>query len=74
VVRDQTGEQEKAIHIASISQDVEGVVYLHEGKKHGLSDGDTVQFREVQGMEEINGKQFKIVIQSKNCFTIGDTR
>jgi hypothetical protein len=29
---------------------------LHDEKKHGLSDGDTVTFREVKGMEEINGK------------------
>jgi ubiquitin-activating enzyme E1 len=50
-VLDQTGEQERMVHIAGISHEVEGVVYLHDEKKHGLSDGDTVQFREVKGME-----------------------
>lgn len=53
---DPNGEQEKTIHIAGISQEEVGVVYLHDEKKHGLSDGDTVTFREVKGMEEINGK------------------
>jgi hypothetical protein len=73
-VIDQTGEQEKMIYISAISQEEEGMVYLHDDKKHGLSDGDTVQFRDVKGMEEINGMQYKVVIKSKNCFTIGDTR
>lgn len=53
---DPNGEQEKTIHIAGITQDEVGVVYLHDEKKHGLSDGDTVTFREVKGMEEINGR------------------
>lgn len=44
-VSDQTGEQEKLIHISGISKDEVGLVYLHEDKKHGLNDGDTVVFR-----------------------------
>jgi hypothetical protein len=72
-VIDSTGEQEKSIHIAGITQEPNGLVCLHEDKKHGLSDGDTVQFREVKGMEEINGKEFKITVKSSNSFLIGDT-
>ena len=49
------------------------MVYLHDEKKHGLSDGDTVTFREIKGMEELNGKQFKITVKSPDSFTIGDT-
>jgi ubiquitin-activating enzyme E1 len=48
-------------------------VCLHEEKKHGLNDGDTVTFREVKGMSEINGKAFKIEIKSPHSFVIGDT-
>jgi ubiquitin-activating enzyme E1 len=44
-VLDATGEQEKSIHIAGIAKDETGLVYLHDEKKHGLSDGDTVTFR-----------------------------
>ena len=49
-VFDATGEEGKSIHIAGISQEEVGVVYLHDEKKHGLSDGDTISFREVHGM------------------------
>lgn len=49
------------------------MVYLHDEKRHGLSDGDTVTFREVKGMEEINGQHFKITVKSPDSFTIGDT-
>lgn len=48
-------------------------MYLHDEKKHGLSDGDTVTFREVKGMEEINGLEYKITVRSPDSFTIGDT-
>ena len=50
------------------------MVCLHEEKKHGLNDGDTVTFREVKGMTEINGKEFKVEIKSPHSFLIGDTR
>lgn len=46
---------------------------LHEGKRHMLNDGDTVCFREVQGMKELNGKNFKISVKSPSSFSIGDT-
>lgn len=71
---DGTGEESRTIHIAGITQEEKGLVCLHEEKKHGLNDGDTVTFREVKGMSEINGKQFKIDIKSPHSFTIGDTR
>jgi hypothetical protein len=38
------------IHIAGITLDEKALVCLHEGKRHGLNDGDTVVFREVKGM------------------------
>jgi ubiquitin-activating enzyme E1 len=53
-VFDATGEQGKSIHIAGITQEENGLVCLHDEKKHGLNDGDIVIFREVKGMEEIN--------------------
>lgn len=50
------------------------MVYLHDEKKHGLSDGDTVVFREVKGMTQINGQPYKIKVRSPDSFSIGDTR
>jgi ubiquitin-activating enzyme E1 len=57
---DATGEESKTVHIAGITKEEKGLVCLHEEKRHNLNDGDTVSFREVKGMTEINGKQFKI--------------
>ena len=73
-VLDQNGEECLSVHIAGITNDEKGLVVLHEEKKHGFSDGDTVVFREVKGMKEINGKMFKIEVKSPESFTIGDTR
>lgn len=61
------------MHIAGITQEANGIVYLHQDKKHDLMDGDTVTFSEVKGMEEVNGKQFQINVRSPDSFTIGDT-
>lgn len=71
---DPTGEEARSIHVAGITLEEQGLVCLHEGKRHGLTDGDSVVFREVKGMTEINGKQFKITVKSPYSFTIGDTR
>jgi ubiquitin-activating enzyme E1 len=44
-----------------------------EEKRHGFSDGDTITFREVLGMSEVNAKNFKITVKSPYTFSIGDT-
>jgi len=46
---------------------------LHEDKRHGLNDGDTVEFKEVKGMTQINGQKFKIEVKTPGSFVIGDT-
>lgn len=73
-VFDPTGEESKSIHIAGITQEEEGLVALHDEKKHGLCDGDVVIFKEVRGMVEINNIEAKIVVKSPTSFTINDTR
>ena len=37
-------------------RETEGIVSIHEEKRHGFQDGDTVTFREVEGMTQVNGK------------------
>jgi ubiquitin-activating enzyme E1 len=49
-VFDLTGEESKLIHLAGITREEKATVYLHEDKRHGLNDGDTVEFKEVKGM------------------------
>ena len=36
-------------------QDVEGVVTCSDETRHNLTDEDYVTFREIEGMEELNG-------------------
>ena len=38
-----------------------------ENIMHGLEDGDVVTFKEVQGMETINGKQATVKGKSRDC-------
>lgn len=73
MVHDKNGEECRSTVIVGISQDAEGVVYSHEDKRHGFEDGDVITFKEVKGMTEVNGKQFKVTVKSPHTFTIGDT-
>ena len=52
---DKDGEEIKSAIIAGITTDSDGItVFTHNDKRHGFHDGDFVQFREVQGMVELN--------------------
>jgi ubiquitin-activating enzyme E1 len=73
VVHDTNGEANRSAVIVGITHDAEGLVYSHEDKRHGFEDGDYVTFKEVKGMSQVNGKQFKITFKSPHCFAIGDT-
>ena len=61
-VVDTTGEQPITAMIASITKDEAGVVTTLDEARHGLEDGDVVQFSEVQGMMEINGKEYPVKV------------
>ncbi|XP_076101717.1 ubiquitin-like modifier-activating enzyme 6 isoform X1 [Mytilus galloprovincialis] len=71
-VTDINGEEPRDIFIESISKDNPALVTILQvrEKTHGLEDGDVVTFREVNGMTEINEKQFKISVKSPESFTI----
>lgn len=43
--------------MVNITNDSEGVVTVHEDKRHGFEDGDYVKFSEVEGMVEVNGEE-----------------
>jgi len=51
---DPTGEEPKQAIITSISQSNPAVITTHEEKPHGLTEGDYVDFTEVEGMVQIN--------------------
>lgn len=72
-VSDPTGEEPKEIFIQNISQDNPGVVTCMDNRPHGLQTGQSVVFREVNGMVELNGTIREVSVLSPHSFSIGDT-
>ncbi|XP_058497315.1 ubiquitin-like modifier-activating enzyme 6 [Solea solea] len=72
-VSDPTGEEPKEIFIQSITQDSPGVVTCMDDQPHCLQTGQSVVFREVHGMEELNGTVRQVSVLSSQSFAIGDT-
>ncbi|XP_040892597.1 ubiquitin-like modifier-activating enzyme 6 [Toxotes jaculatrix] len=72
-VSDPTGEEPKEIFIQSITQDSPGVVTCMDNQPHGLQTGQSVVFREVNGMVELNGTARQVSVLSPYSFAIGDT-
>uniref|UniRef100_A0A3P8V478 Ubiquitin-like modifier-activating enzyme 6 n=1 Tax=Cynoglossus semilaevis TaxID=244447 RepID=A0A3P8V478_CYNSE len=72
-VSDATGEEPKEIFIQNITQDSPGVVTCMDNQPHGLQTGQSIVFKEVNGMEELNGMERPITVLSPHSFAIGDT-
>lgn len=68
VVKDETGEPPKSANIVGISNDEKAMVMVQE--RHDLSDNDTVILKEVEGMTEVNDKEYKIKVIGPNAFQI----
>uniref|UniRef100_A0A3Q4HVX8 E1 ubiquitin-activating enzyme n=1 Tax=Neolamprologus brichardi TaxID=32507 RepID=A0A3Q4HVX8_NEOBR len=71
-VFDPTGEEPKEVFIQSITQDNPGVVTCMDNQPHGLQTGQSVVFREVGGMVELNGTSRQVSLSS-HSFAVGDT-
>jgi ubiquitin-activating enzyme E1 len=54
VVTDHNGEQTKNFVVSMIDKGEKTFVTVHEDKRHIYEEGDSVTFREVEGMSEIN--------------------
>ncbi|XP_070770537.1 ubiquitin-like modifier-activating enzyme 6 [Enoplosus armatus] len=72
-VSDPTGEEPKEIFIQTITQDKPGVVTCMDNQPHGLQTGQSVVFREVNGMVELNSTARQVSVLSPHSFAIGDT-
>jgi len=72
-VVDVTGEQAKSAMVAKISKEEKGMVACLDEVRHGFEDGDVVKFEEVDGMTEVNGKEFPVTVIGPYTFSIGDT-
>ena len=70
---DKDGEEIRSAIIAGITTESDGItVFTHNDKRHGFHDGDFVQFREVQGMVELNqsSSQYQIKVTGPYSFKI----
>lgn len=70
---DVDGENPISTMISYVSNDNQGVVTTLDEHRHGFEDGCYVTFAEVKGMNEINGREFKIKVLGPYTFSIGDT-
>lgn len=55
IVTDADGEDTKAFIVVNATQANPCIITVHEDKRHKFQDGDYIQFREVEGMTELNG-------------------
>lgn len=53
-VSDPDGEETKSFIVVNATQSNPCIITVHEDKRHKFQDGDYVQFREVEGMTELN--------------------
>ncbi|OHT04303.1 Ubiquitin-like modifier-activating enzyme 1 [Tritrichomonas foetus] len=72
-VREPSGEKPTRFLISSISNDKEGIVVIDDKDDHNLSPNDHVIFDQVEGMTEVNGREFPVKVINKKSFSIGDT-
>jgi len=72
-VNDRNGENPKTAYVESITKDKDGIVTVVESNRHDLEDGDVVRITEVQGMTQVNSKEFTITVKGPFTFSIGDT-
>lgn len=72
-VVDPTGEEHKEVFLADVTKESAGVVTCLDGQLHGLETGNVVTFKEVKGMEKLNGLHCAVKVLSPTKFTICDT-
>ena len=70
VVVDPTGEPPASVIVAGITQDNPALITIVDDQRLPFDEGDVVAFSEVQGMTELNGRQFKVKPKGPYTFEI----
>ena len=76
IITDIKGKEEKSYFVKNITRDKEGLVTIdniQNTEKLEIGDGEFVKFKNVEGMTEINDKEFEIYLEDMEHFKIGDT-
>ena len=60
-----TDWQYELLYLCLVFQDEYGIVFMSTETRHGFEDGSIVSFQDVQGMTEVNDKEFKITVTSE---------
>ena len=76
IILDEKGKEAKTYYVKNITKDKEGLVTIdniQNTERLDLGDGNFVKFKNVEGMTELNDKEFQIYIEDAESFKIGDT-
>ena len=76
VIIDEKGRESKSYYVKYITKDEEGLVSIDNisnTEELDLGDGNYVKFQGVEGMVEVNDKEFQIYVENMTAFRIGDT-
>ncbi len=76
VIIDEKGRESKSYYVKYITKDEEGLVSIDNisnTETLDLGDGNYVKFQGVEGMVEVNDKEFQIYVENMTAFRIGDT-
>ncbi|CAK9075947.1 Ubiquitin-like modifier-activating enzyme 1 (Ubiquitin-activating enzyme E1) [Durusdinium trenchii] len=70
---DKDGEEPRSAIVSGVTLESPGTVHTHQDRRHGFQDGDSVVFKEVQGMTQLNdGKPRQIKVTGPYSFTIDE--
>lgn len=69
-ISDASGEPPATAMVAGISNETEALVTCEESTRHNLSTGDTVILSSMNGMSELNDREFTVNVKSAFTFTI----
>ncbi|CAM9314362.1 unnamed protein product, partial [Hapterophycus canaliculatus] len=70
VVSDVDGNQAASCVVSSVTKDAVGLVTVMDDQRHNLVTGDVVTFNSVQGMTELEGREFSITEKGPFSFEI----
>ena len=76
IIIDEKGKEPKTYFVKNITKDKEGLVTIDtidNTEKLDMGDGNVVKFKNVEGMTEVNDKEFEIYVEDMQSFKIGDT-
>lgn len=73
IIKDPNGENTKSTVVVGVAKGKKTIVYTIDTKRHGFDDGDYVQFREIEGMTNLNNGARRITNCKQHSFELENT-